>query len=136
MKAWLRDDRVYQSIMNGALWVVVIAAFGATRWPQLSLVAGSITALLVVVVATVYWIAVVTNDHTDKPTSRPNATARESNAQRPDSSEAPKEVAGQVRRDATRESLPPSQRREEISGAYVYWLRLLIEEMSHNEKRC
>ncbi len=31
MKSWLRDDRVYQAIMNGALWIVVIAALSTSK---------------------------------------------------------------------------------------------------------
>jgi hypothetical protein len=70
MKAWLRDDRVYQAIMNGALWIVVIAALSTTKWPELSWLTGSITVVLVVIVATVYWIAVVINvNHNGEPDS-------------------------------------------------------------------
>ena len=73
MKSWLRDDRVYQAIMNGALWIVVIAALSTTKWPQFGWITGSITAVLVVIVAAVYWIAVVTNDN-DKPGSTRQST--------------------------------------------------------------
>lgn len=105
MKSWLRDDRVYQAIMNGALWIVVIAALSTTKWPELGWLTGAITAVLVVIVATVYWIAVVTND-------KSNSTSQRSDTQLSTRNEAqgPQNPA-QVRP-------APSERREEILEAY------------------
>jgi hypothetical protein len=62
MKSWLRNDSVYQSIMSGALMIVFLAALSASHWPQLSVVAGLITAVVVGIVAVVYWAAVVCGD--------------------------------------------------------------------------
>jgi hypothetical protein len=107
MKSWLRDDRVYQAIMNGALWIVVIAALSTTKWPQLSWLAGSITAVLVVIVATVYWVAVVTNDNDNL-----NSTAQRQSTQLATGEEA------QGRRNVAQERPSPEQRREEITEAY------------------
>jgi hypothetical protein len=62
MKSWLRNDRVYQTIMNGALLVVFLAALSTGKWPQLGWVAGSITVIMVLVVAAVYSIAACGSD--------------------------------------------------------------------------
>lgn len=107
MKSWLRDDRVYQAIMSGALWIVVIAALFTTKWPQLSWLTASITALLVVVVAAVYWIAVVTNDN-----GKPKSTT-----QQPSTQPATGEDA-QGGRNVTQERLSREQQREAIDEAY------------------
>lgn len=57
MKSWLRNDRVYQSTMNGALLVVFLAALSTGRWPQFDWVAGSITVIAVLIAAAVYMTA-------------------------------------------------------------------------------
>jgi hypothetical protein len=62
MKAWLRNDRVYQTIMNGALLVVFLAALSTGKWPQFGWVAGSITVIMVLIVAAVYSIAACGSD--------------------------------------------------------------------------
>jgi hypothetical protein len=62
MKSWLRNDRVYQTIMNGALLVVFLAALSTGKWPQFGWVAGSITVIMVLVAAAVYSIAACGND--------------------------------------------------------------------------
>lgn len=106
MKSWLRDDRVYQAIMNGALWIVVIAALSTTKWPQLSWLTGSITAVLVVIVATVYWIAVVTNDN-----DKPDSTAERQSTQPATGEEA---KGGP---NVAQERPSPEQQREQIAAA-------------------
>jgi hypothetical protein len=70
MKSWLRKDNVYQSIMSGALLIVFLAALSASHWPQLSVVAGLITAVVVSIVAVVYWAAVVCGDDDRTNTER------------------------------------------------------------------
>jgi hypothetical protein len=116
MKSWLRDDGVYQAIMNGALWIVVIAALSTTKWPQLGWLMGAVTAVLVVIVATVYWIAVVTNEN-----DKPNSTW-----QRPDTQlSTPNEAQGQ--RNPAQEHPAPPQRREEILEAYLSALNKNLE---------
>ena len=118
MKSWLRDDRVYQAIMNGALWIVVIAALFTTKWPQLSWLTGSITAVLVVIVVAVYWIVVVTNDN-DKP---------ESTSQR-QSTELAKAEEPQEGENVVRERRsPPRQHEEELA----YWNARIHEVRSKN----
>jgi hypothetical protein len=107
MKSWLRDDGVYQAIMNGALWIVVIAALSTTKWPQLGWLMGAITAVLVVIVATVYWIAVVTNGN-----DKPNSTS-----QRPDTQLSTQNEA-QGEQNLAQERPAPPQRREEIVAAH------------------
>jgi hypothetical protein len=62
MKSWLRNDRVYQAIMNGALLVVFLAALSTGKWPQFGWVAGSITVIMVLVAAAVYSIAACGSD--------------------------------------------------------------------------
>jgi hypothetical protein len=62
MKSWLRNDRVYQTIMNGALLVVFLAALSTGKWPQFGWVAGSITVIMVLVAAAVYSIAACGSD--------------------------------------------------------------------------
>jgi hypothetical protein len=62
MKSWLRNDRVYQTIMNGALLVVFLAALSTGKWPQFGWVAGSITVIMVLVVAAVYITAACGSD--------------------------------------------------------------------------
>jgi hypothetical protein len=42
--------------MNGALWTAFLAALAATKWPELSWVAGGVTAVMVLIAATVYCI--------------------------------------------------------------------------------
>lgn len=121
MKSWLRDDRVYQAIMNGALWTVVIAALSTTKWPQLSWFTGSITAVLVVIVATVYWIAVVSNDN-DKP---------ESTAQRQSTQLATGEEA-HGGRNVAQERPSAEQQREEIAETYLKVLNNNLEAL-HNK---
>jgi hypothetical protein len=60
---WLRKDSVYQSIMSGALLIVFLAALSSSHWPQLSVVAGLITAVTVgIVVVVYYWVVVVCGD--------------------------------------------------------------------------
>jgi hypothetical protein len=107
MKSWLRDDRVYQAIMNGALWIVVIAALSTTKWPQLSWFTGSITAVLVVIVATAYWIAVVSNDN-DKPES----TARRQSTQL---------ATGEETQDGRNVAQEPSPQQQRGEIAEAYW---------------
>jgi hypothetical protein len=117
MKSWLRDDRVYQAIMSGALWIVVIAALSTTKWPELGWLTGSITAVLVVIVSTVYWIAVVTND-----TDKPNSTAHRQSTQLATVEDA------QGGQDVSRqERHSPPQRREEIAEAYLSELSKNLE---------
>jgi hypothetical protein len=62
MKAWIRNDRVYQTIMNGALLVVFLAALSTGKWPQLAWVSGSITVIMVLIAAAVYSIAACDNN--------------------------------------------------------------------------
>jgi hypothetical protein len=113
MKSWLREDRVYQAIMNGALWLVFIAALSTTKWPELSWITGSITAVLVVIVTAVYWIAVVTNDD--------NASA--SRRQRPSTTLADA-AESQRERNVVQERHLPSQE-EDIVAALDSKLALL-----------
>jgi hypothetical protein len=94
-------------MMNGALWVVVIAALFTTKWPELAWVTGSITAVLVVIVAVVYWIAVVTNDN-----DRADSTAPRESVERTKAEQA------QGARNVSQERHSPSQQREEIAEAY------------------
>jgi len=78
---WLQNDKVYQAIMSGALFIVFVAALMTSHWPQLSVVAGSITAIMVSIVAVVYWVAVVRDNH-DRPNStdhRQDAPAKRKN---------------------------------------------------------
>ena len=62
MKTWLQNDQVYQSIMNGALWIVFSAALITNKWPQFDWITGSIMVIMVAIVVSVYWISVVKND--------------------------------------------------------------------------
>jgi hypothetical protein len=56
MMSWVQNERVYRTIMNGALWTAFLAALAATKWPELSWVAGGVTAVMVLIAATVYCI--------------------------------------------------------------------------------
>lgn len=42
--------------MNGALWTAFLAALAVTKWPELSWVAGGVTAVMVLIAATIYCI--------------------------------------------------------------------------------
>jgi hypothetical protein len=122
MKSWFRDDRVYQAITSGALWIVVIAALATTKWPQLGWLTGSITAVLVVLVSYVYWIAVVINDN-DKP---------DSTAQRQSTQPGTREEA-QGSRNVAGEGASPAQQREEVTGAYWNALSKNIEALQNKD---
>ena len=102
MKSWLRE--AYQAVMNGALWLVFIAALSTSKWPTFDWVTGSLTAVLVVIVAVVYWIAVVTNDDI-----QPDSTTQRENAALPDTSEAQP-----IHESSARSQLDEIMRREEI----------------------
>jgi hypothetical protein len=106
MKSWLRNDSVYQSIMSGALLIVFLAALSASHWPQLSVVAGLITAVVVGIVAFVYWAAVVCGDD-DRTNAelQPDVSVKQEEAER-----EPKPVAG------TRRSHYKSKKSSRITG--------------------
>lgn len=58
MKAWLKNDGVYQTIMNVALLVVFLAALSAGAWPQFKLIAIGVTSIVVLTVVAVYSIVI------------------------------------------------------------------------------
>jgi hypothetical protein len=110
--------------MNGALWIVVIAALSTTKWPQLSWLTGSTTAVLVVIVATVYWIAVVTNDNDN---DKSDSTAQRQSTQLATGEEA------QGGRNVAQERPSPQQQHEEITEAYLNALRKNIDTLRNND---
>jgi hypothetical protein len=102
MTSWLRSERVYRSVMNGALWTAFLAALASGRWPQLGWAAGCVTAVMVVVAAIVYCI---TPHDDERERNRPETlkTPATENASR-----AVQEVRG-------RATDQMSERREEIT---------------------
>jgi hypothetical protein len=119
MKSWLRSDNVYQSIMSSALLIVFLAALSASHWPQLSVVSGVMTAVVVGIVAYVYCVVVVCGDD-DRASAeqRPDVAAR----QQPEKEQNP--VSG-----AETSSHGPIQRQEGVENYGVFVKRLLDERV-------
>lgn len=56
MRAWLAKRRVYQLILNGCLWVAVLASLSTRALPEIEWLAGCIVLLCGIVALTVYFV--------------------------------------------------------------------------------
>ena len=73
MSAWTRSDVVYKQIMNVALVIVILSALSAYEWPNVSIIAGTIT-IITTIAAVVLYISDGKSKDGDEKRNQPPAS--------------------------------------------------------------